>query len=257
MGIEADRASSQSFDPVMQAMLDVADLTLPGLGRLECRPVLPDAQTVRIPAEVWGDRIGYVAVQLEPSLKTATLLGFTPTVDHDEISIQTLRSLDELLDHLHQLRPTYCCNVLNQWLQGIFELGWRSLDELLGKMQPLVLSFRTDTSTSEPTTRRAKLLDLAVQLGKQPVVLLVAITPEVDQQLGISVQVHPVGETQYLPIDLTLRLRSNTGEVLQEVRSRQQDNFIQLKRFRGSPGERFDLQVALGEAVSVTESFLI
>lgn len=257
MGIETDRDTSQSVDPVMQALLDVADLNLPGLGRLECRPVLPDAQTVGIPAEVWCDRIGYVAVQFDSALKTAKLLGFTSTVDSEEMPIHALRSLDELMEHLRQLKPIEHQVVLSHWLQGIVESGWRSLDELIGEMQPLILSFRTDISTNQPTTRRAKLLDLAVQLGKQPVVLLVAITPEIDQQLGISVQVHPVGETQYLPIDLTLKLLAKTGEVLQEVRSRQQDNFVQLKRFRGLPGERFDLQVTLGDDVSVTESFVI
>lgn len=257
MGIESDRETSYSYNSIMQAMLDVADLNLPKLGRLECRPVLPKAQTIQIPPEVWSDRIGYVVVQLEPSLKRATLLGFTPAVENGAVSIQELRSLDQLLEHLRQQKLANQPAALSQWLQGLFETGWRSLDDLIGTAQPMALSFRTDALASEATVRRAKLLDAVLQLDTQSVVLLVAVTPEAEQQLGISVQVHPVDREQYLPADFTLRLLTDTGEALQEVRSRQQDNFIKLKRFRGTPGERFDIQIALGEKVSVTESFVI
>jgi hypothetical protein len=257
MGIESNHETSHSHNAVMQAMLDTADLNLPDLGRLECRPVLAEARAMQIPAEVWSDRIGYVAVQLEPSLKNAKLLGFILSPGDGAISIQKLRSLDQLLEHLRQLKSANQPATLNHWLQGLFETGWRSLDDLIGTAQPLALSFRADTLVSEATVRRAKLLDMVLQLDTQPVVLLVAVTPEAEQQLGISVQVHPVAGEQYLPVDFTLRLLTDAGEALQEVRSRQQDNFIRLKRFRGKPGERFDIQIALGEKVSITESFVI
>lgn len=257
MGIESNRETSHSYNAVMQAMLDTADLNLPDLGRLECRPVLPEARTIQIPADVWSDRIGYVAVQLEPSLKNAKLLGFIPSPGDGAVSIQKLRSLDQLLEHLRQLKSANQPATLNHWLQGLFETGWRSLDDLIGTAQPMAFSFRTDALASEATVRRAKLLDLVLQLDAQPVVLLVAVTPEAEQQLGISVQVHPVAGEQCLPVGLTLRLVTEVGESLQEVRSRQQDNFIRLKRFRGKPGERFDIQIALGEKVTITESFVI
>jgi hypothetical protein len=48
---------------------------------------------------------------------------------------------------------------------------------------------------------------------------------------------------------------SKLGETLQEVRSRSQDNYIQLKQFRGLAGECFNIQVAFGDA-SVTEKFV-
>ncbi|MBD2077169.1 DUF1822 family protein [Phormidium sp. FACHB-592] len=257
MGIESDRETSHSYNSIMQAMMDVADLNLPGMGRLECCPVLPEAQTIQIPPDVWSDRIGYVAVQLEPSLKNAKLLGFIPSPGDGAVPIQKLRSLDQLLEHLRQLKLANQPATLSHWLQGLFETSWRSLDVLIGTAQPMALSFRTDALVSEATVRRAKLLDLMLQLDEQSVVLLVAVTPEAEQQLGISVQVHPVAGEQYLPVDFTLRLLTDAGEALQEVRSRQQDNFIKLKRFRGRSGERFDIQIALGEKVSITESFVI
>jgi len=70
--------------------------------------------------------------------------------------------------------------------------------------------------------------------------------------VGILVQVHPTGGE---PCNLRLGLLSESG-VIQEVQSRTQDNYIQLKRFRGNPRECFNIQVAFGEA-RVTENFVI
>jgi hypothetical protein len=275
MGIETNWETSQSYDPVMQAVMDVADLEIryqgEYQGRLECRPVLPQVQVVQIPAEVWAERIGCVAVRLDSSLREATLLGFTEMPEVEELPVSQLRSLDDLLDRLRQLRtpqpvtsPIANKVNLSQWLQGRFEAGWRSLEDLIGSDQQLLFSLRTDplanslanSLANEATVKRAKLLDLELQLGSQPAVLLVAITPENEQKVGILVQLHPSGSETYLPPNFQLALLSETGDVLQQVRSRSQDNYIQLKRFRGLFGERFDLQLTLGE-VRITESFTI
>lgn len=76
MGIETDWPSSDSRNPIILEFMDVADLKLKPEGRLECRPVLAEMTTCAVPADVWGDRVGYVVVQLSHSLKQATLLGF-------------------------------------------------------------------------------------------------------------------------------------------------------------------------------------
>lgn len=253
MGIEAEPATSQSWDSVAQALMDVADLTISGIGRVECCPILPDATIMQIPPEVWSDRIGYFAVQLEPSLRTATLLGWTLFAGQGEISLCQLHSLDQFLEHLGHLQTRV---PLSQWLQGIVASGWRSLEDLIGNNQPLVLSFRTDAAMSEATIRRAKLLDLGLQLGLQSLVLLVAITRETEELLGLSVQVHPAAGELYLPPNLTLQLVADMGTVLREVQSRSQDHYIQLKRSRGVPGECFEIQVVWGE-VKITEAFVI
>lgn len=253
MGIETNQETSDSWDPIQQALLDVADLTLPYYGKVECRPVLPDTTTMQIPPEVWCDRIGYIAVQLEPSLRTATLLGYTPSAGNGEIVIRDLRSLDDFLNHLQPLSAPI---PLSQWLEGIMAAGWRSLDELLGTQPQLALSFRGDATRSKATVRRAKLLNLGLQLAQQSAALLVAVTPETEQTLGISVQLHPATGETYLPSDLRLQLLTESGDSLQEVRSRSQDNYIQLKRFHGLPGESFKIQLTWGE-VNLTESFVI
>jgi hypothetical protein len=274
MGIETNREMSQSYDPLLQAAMDVADLEVSDRGKLECRPVLPDVQVVYIPPEVWSDRLGCVAVQLDPSLQTATLLGFTEISGVAEVPVSQLRSLDALLEHLRQTAPALNPPAhspvnervnLSQWLDNWFEAGWRSLDALLGTGQPhFAVSLRTDSRLSEAAVKRAKLIDLGLSLKERSVALMVAITPsvghinapEVSPQMEILVQIHPMGGETYLPADLRMSLLSASGETLQEVRSRSHDNYIQLKRFRGLPGECFDIQVAFHETC-LTEMFTV
>jgi hypothetical protein len=274
MGVETDWEGSQSRNPVMLSILDVADVEIPNLGKLECRPVLPQDKVVHIPSEVWSDRIGYVVVQFDESLRVATLLGFSQTAGSGELGISQLRSLEDLLEHLRHIeQPEQALTRVNlsRWFENVFEAGWQSIEALLGTNQEnLAFSFRSASELSEHQVKRAKLINLGLQLGSQSVALLVAlalakrdevqpaygIASEAEQKVGILVQVHPVGGETNLPPNLRLALLSEAGDILQDVQSRSQDNYIQLKRFRGSPGECFNIQVAFGDA-SMTETFVI
>ena len=262
MGIETDWSASFSCNPVMQTILDVADLDIPKLGKLECRPVLPEDSVVCIPLEVLSDRIGYVAVRIDPSLREATLLGFSKTVpESGELPIGELRSLPHLLEHLNQLpikEPAIPKSKiqLSKWFENIFEAGWQSLEVLLGiNQENLAFSFRSaSTLGSEETVKAAKLIDLGMELENQSVALLMAITPTSEQKTIVLVQVHPVAR-KTLPANLKLSLLE-AGKTLKQVESSGKYNYIQLPPFRGNYGESFDIQVSLGEA-SVTETFEI
>lgn len=253
MGIETDWQSSDSFDPIAQTLMNVASLSVKGRGKLECLPVLPDSQVVQLPPETWTERIGYVAVQFEPSLTRATLLGFTPSAPASgELAITRLKPLDDLLEHLCPAQNLNKVNI-GQWLDNIFAAGWQSLEELFGT-QDLAYTFRSVLGGREAEIKRAKQLNLGVQLREQSVALLVAIAP-LGNQIAINVQVHPIKEDR-LPADLKLDLLSDAGEPLGTVRARDRDNYIQLPRFRGVSGESFNIQVSLGSD-SVTETFII
>ncbi|NJL23360.1 MAG: DUF1822 family protein [Leptolyngbyaceae cyanobacterium SM1_3_5] len=78
MGIVCDRVASDSANPVMQLSADIADLMIVHAGRLECRPILPNAQVCTIPPEVWEDRIGYVIVRIDEAQQQASLPRLCP-----------------------------------------------------------------------------------------------------------------------------------------------------------------------------------
>jgi hypothetical protein len=104
MGIKTDLQASSNFDLITQTLMDVSDLELPNLGKLECRPVLPDENTCYIPPEAKENRIGYIAVRINEPSREATLLGFVSPLNLDELSSQIqmsqLKPLENLLAHL-------------------------------------------------------------------------------------------------------------------------------------------------------------
>ncbi|MBD2088576.1 DUF1822 family protein [Microcoleus sp. FACHB-1515] len=245
MGIVVDRAASDSSNPVMQLSADIADLMIPNAGRLECRPLLPNAQTCFVPPEVWEDRIGYVVVRIDEAQQQASLLGFVQTVDAEEFPIDQLQPIEALLDHLDRLLHPIATNltVLSQWLQGAIETGWQSIESLLNPPQ---LAFRGQPSS---TTRRGK----SIALGNHAIALTIELTEVVDE-IEILLRVHPL-DAPTLPPQLQLTILDDEGTVFLEARSRQADDFLQL-RFSGSAGERFNVQLAIAQS-SVTEEFII
>ncbi|NEO64267.1 MAG: DUF1822 family protein [Moorea sp. SIO4G2] len=106
MGFETNLEESDSWNPVMQTLMDVADLTVKNHGKLECRLVLPEAKCVKVPAAVWQERIGYVAVELDQALEEASLVGFADTVITEELPLNQLRTLKELPPHIREYRQS-------------------------------------------------------------------------------------------------------------------------------------------------------
>lgn len=276
MGIPTDLKASDSWNPVVRLCGDVADLEVTGLGRLECRPIKVHEQSCYIPLEVWSDRIGYVVVQFDELFKEATVLGFTQTAATEHLLISELQPLEDLLSYFSQLRQpvetqdfaslqpvaTNQTEVqLRQWLQGIFETGWQTIELLLGSAQSsLAFSFRRSDHGDESNhpqsgIRRAKLIDLGLQLAGHSVALIVELRQESQQKTGILLQVHPTGTQTYLPPLLRLTVIDESKEIFLEAQARNTDNYIQLQ-FSGEPGERFSVKVALGN-VSFTEKFAI
>jgi hypothetical protein len=105
--IETDLNGSDSFNPAKTALANVADLVIPGIGSLECRPVLPGETTIFLPEEVIENRIGYVGVQFSDRLDSVQLLGFVPSLDSSnppqQIAVAELMPIDTLLEQITRL----------------------------------------------------------------------------------------------------------------------------------------------------------
>ena len=144
---------------------------------------------------------------------------------------------------------------LRRWFNEVFESGWQTVEAILGTNQKNLILVRQRTQ-DQANVKRAKLIDLGMEVGEQPVVLLIAITQENEETVSILVQLRPVSGQTYLPSQIKLIMLSDSSEALQETQSRNQDNYIQLKRFQCQPGDSFSIQVALDE-ISVTEDFVV
>lgn len=259
LGIETDFDRSDWRDPWMAKFIDVADLSLQSNGKLECCYVPPDAEFLSVSPDAWGDRLAYIAVQINPSLKSATLIGFAPN-PVENLPLSQLRSIEQFPDFLHQFQPIEMTQErtfvnLRDWLEGKVEAGWQSLESVL-EISPLPAIAVRNEDRHAITVRQAKLIDVGMDLGEQSIVLSLAITVNSDASMNVLIQSYSAPGHSHLPPNLKLSMLSETGEMLQEVCSREQDNYIQLRHFRGEAGDSFDIQVSL-DSVSITESFIL
>lgn len=145
--ISTDVEAGDSWNPMLRHWDDVADLEVIGLGRLECRPVKVNEAAFSIPPEVWQERIGYIAVQIDEDRTEATLMGFLPDLSRfslpSPIPLDNLQPIDHLLDYLEHLEqenhtiPSLARSFVNlsQWLEGMFEEGWQAIADLLERRE--------------------------------------------------------------------------------------------------------------------------
>jgi hypothetical protein len=151
---------------------------------------------------------------------------------------------------LEQSSVTQAIATLSQWMQNAVDESWQTLDSFLNPA--IAYQFRQTAELEVPTTQRIKVLDLV----EQTVWLCVGIEPDEDNRLSIRVQLRATEQGAILPMGITLKLLSNSGEVVQSITARDRDNGIQLKRFRCPIGTEFSLQISFG-LITLTEDFMI
>ncbi|MBD2776079.1 DUF1822 family protein [Iningainema tapete] len=271
MDFDTELEASDSWNPLQQTLMDVADLQIKNLGKLECRPVLAETQFIYVPPEVQSNRIGYVAVQISESFREATLLGFVKQASSDLIPISQLQPVEDLLEHLEylahvetrnletrnfaSLQKTPSKNLVNlkQWLENIFEVGWLEIETFFDMQEANpALSLR---SATEAFVRRGKLIELGTELTVQTVLLVVEVRPKNQQEMDIVVEAHPPSGKTYLPHNLLVMVLDEEGiSVMQAIARRTNEN-MQL-HFSGEEGERFSVKLVMGD-VSVVENFII
>lgn len=251
LGIKTDLAASDSWNPTVRLMNNVADLFIVDHGHIDCRPVTPETETCWIPLEAQSDRIGYIVVCLDTD-QEATLLGFIGQPHLEHLPLQQLRPIAELTQYLARL--TSVIN-LRHWLEGLYQLDWQPPDKLLRPSQ-LALS-----NTQSPV-QRAKCVELNLDAEHRNVVLLLSVVPH-DEALSVRVQLHPAimaeqhagGMRLIHPLadclmpNIKLALKTENKTLAKEVISRihPRDNCIQIPQFQGQWGERFTIQIAVGK----------
>ncbi|MCF2152121.1 DUF1822 family protein [Desmonostoc muscorum LEGE 12446] len=282
--IQAHDCTEIPKSTVVQTLSQSAALEVKNKGKIECRPVLPNSQFCDIPAEVWSNQIGYVAVLLNLELTEANLLGFVQAVETEQFPLAQLQPLENLLDSLSQIQPVV---LLQEWFEQKFAVGWQSLENLLTKVENslqtssanFAYSFRhrsslnkpdvvegakaivlvTSSESSEgkiPNFPEAKLIESGIKIKKQSLILLIAITPENEEKTGIQIQLHASPEEKYLADNIHLELLSPTGETVRSVVSHAYDNWIQLPYLKCIRGETFSIRITL-DNIHVSETFKV
>ncbi|MCA1993635.1 MAG: DUF1822 family protein [Coleofasciculus sp. S288] len=265
--VETALTQGDSWHPGLRAMFDVADLVLPNIGKLECRPVLPSETAFGLPPEATTDRLGYVAVQFNRQLDSVQLIGFVPASvlaePTEKIWLAELHSLDALIDTIYKrslqpvqnptLTPNPLLVNLCQWLEGIFEEVWQPTGLVLASN--LRGTSRLDIDSQTSAVNRAKVIDLGTEGADCVVVLVVQLTPTATEVFDIRLRIYPGGDSIHLPANLQLIVLDEGGTDCMEAQSRSADNWMQLE-FSCQHEERFSVRVMLGEK-SITEQFVV
>jgi len=96
--------------------------------------------------------------------------------------------------------------------------------------------------------------DLGLYLAGQAIALMIGILSKSDGKMLILLRAYPLTQP-HLPPELKLIVLDDTGNTLQELESRQRDDYMQFK-VTADLGDRFSVRVVLNQA-SFTESFVV
>lgn len=245
LAIDTDLQQSECWDVSFTLISDVADLLIPNIGRLECRPILPGETEIILPPEVIGDRIGYVAVQFSNDLTAVDLLGFAPASKAEQperIQLSELRSLEDLIDYLI---PAPARTVFK--LHNLIEPVWQAIEQVLSiPPENQAFAFMADEAT---VSRRARMLNYEMQFRQRTVTLLIAQQPEADNLTNLQVWLLPGRGENTLPAGIRLTLLKESGQIIQEATAREDDYTILLPKFGYRSNKRFRLQVSLDDLI--------
>lgn len=275
--IETDIQASDSFDLTEQTLMDVADLELTNLGKIECRPVLPDAEYFQIPAETWEERIGYLVVEIDDDSREATLLGFYPQVNSlemvgEKVSLDDILPLLSFLDCLKELQnptsgetnePISGMVNLSEWLENIedgFKYEWQSLESFLKTGKKLALRsagatrFRGNEEEKTPISFGGV---KEFRLGENPVIMAIACEAVSPQDIReIRVQLEPADADASLPEGLQLIVVDTDGDVFLKSEYKAPDKLLEVGPFRAELGDCFKVEIVWGDA-KIVEEFVV
>lgn len=145
-------------------------------------------------------------------------------------------------------------------IKALIELFHDSTDEETRWQASLSLG-KVDPENPLAGLRKARIIDLGMQLAGHKVGLIVAIMPKAEGRIGISLQVQPLDNSTRLPPDLKLSVLSESGETIPglETKARSddegkgKDRILEL-RFSPPPGTTFQVRVSCGD-LNIIEHF--
>lgn len=229
-------------------LMDSADLKIDVLGKLECRPVLPNENICYVPSEVWSDRVGYVVVEIDEEAKKAILFGFVEQIETDELPLAQLPDIDNLVNLLFLAKNKQ----FRESLERSFDKNWNedeSAEILKDKQKKLVRRDSPALPTIDKSITSPLYKAKYITLIKRTFILFVRITPTKEGKFQLLVEVE---SSKKIPSDLNLKLLSLSDQTLKANPTRG-GHYISLESTL-QLGESFQIQVKRAEE-SHTEQF--
>lgn len=186
----------------------------------------------------------------------------SPNSDLQDLAEKLLDKLSEIWGIQNEEENSVWID-LSEWFQNseiLLRYNFQTLESfLLEQEERLVFRFATTPRSRQGATddSLANITGVQpIQLQEHALALAVCLQLGTDHKTDVLLRLYPAGESTYLPSGLQLIvLDSESGDIFLEAQARSVDNWIQLE-FRGEPGERFSVKLALGD-LSITNNFVI
>jgi len=124
---------------------------------------------------------------------------------------------------------------LQEWFRNLFHGEWQPAELVLAS------AYRgAADKPSEGTVKRAK----AITLGKYKILVVVQLTPEGGEDVGVSLQIYPSGGVDFLPPDLRIVILDQAENVFMEDESESRNDRMELTWVREA-GESYSIQFSL------------
>jgi hypothetical protein len=228
LSVETDFENSDSWDSSARILMDVADLEIKGLGKLECRPIRPGEKVCYVPPEVWEDRIAYVIVEIDEKRKMANILGFVKKVDAEQVSIEQLQPLEDLRDVFDSIWLQQRIEQIKR-IEKLLASDWLESEKVLTASGRSGRSRRISQSSLDSS---AMLLNKGklISIDGRDFALMVDIRQQENEQnkFKVSFELIPVGNIRSLPSGLEFALLAPSGKMLTSATAKQGDNWLTL-----------------------------
>ncbi|NET41604.1 DUF1822 family protein [Okeania sp. SIO2B3] len=260
LGIQTAIHQGDCWHSGSRAIFNVADLVLPNIGKVECRPVFPGEKELFLAPEVIDNRIGYIAVQFGEDLNQVQILGFVSArnIDgfQDSIPLAQIESLDALIDEID-----WCKKWVNlrRWFEGFFPAEWQSLQLLSTSTSTRSLRVSRDSISQSPTDDLSiscgKIINWGSGVNEKSTELAVKLTDNFEEEIDICVRLSTTNKIPYLPAGLRVQILDEFGNSCMEAEAREADDWIQLE-FGCKPQEQFTVEMSLNEQI-IRENFVV
>jgi len=102
---------------------------------------------------------------------------------------------------------------------------------------------------------RGKIIEVPIQQGMEPIVLVTELMPKSEVDLGIALKICPPTKQEFLPVGLEMTVLDAVGEAVMHTQARAENRMIELG-FDAELGDRFSLRIELGD-VTINEAFVV
>jgi hypothetical protein len=231
-----------------QSLLNSAPLKVTNIGQIECIAVMPGVTIAEIPSAAIDQRVGYVFVQMDESLKNAEILGFTKKYSA-EIALNKLAPLDDLIDYLCDLEtlPIAAPVIkLGEWLAGKITAGWQEVEALI-MPEPWIYSYRRSVNPVAALNKISQ--GLPVIFGDTPddlsVSLIVNILQISNADYEVQIRIYPQNPpNSTLPTGLKFTVADDQGQKVYTSETEKEDVWREAI-LNAQNGEKFSIALEI------------